>query len=72
LLALQYYKQWKASPQTFAPAYVALLQNGFDDTPANLLKRFLGIDLKDEATLVTNAQSVAEEKLNTLEDHKKP
>jgi len=71
LLALQYYKQWKAAPQTFAPAYVALLQNGFDDTPANLLKRFLGIDLKDEATLVANAQSVAEEKLNALGDHKK-
>jgi len=67
LLALQYYKLWKASPQTFAPAYVALLQNGFGDTPANLLKRFLKIDLNDEATLVANAQSVAEEKLTALE-----
>ena len=67
LLALQYYKLWKASPQTFSPAYVALLQNGFDDTPANLLKRFLKIDLNDEATLVANAQSVAEEKLAALE-----
>jgi oligoendopeptidase F len=72
LLALQYYKQWKASPQTFAPAYVALLQNGFDDTPVNLLRRFLRIDLDDEATLVANAQSVAEEKLAALEDHKSP
>jgi oligoendopeptidase F len=67
LLALQYYKLWKASPQTFAAAYVALLQNGFDDTPANLLKRFLKIDLNDEAALVANAQSVAEEKLAALE-----
>jgi oligoendopeptidase F len=67
LLALQYYKLWKASPQTFSPAYVALLQNGFDDTPANLLKRFLKIDLNDEAILVANAQSVAEEKLAALE-----
>jgi oligoendopeptidase F len=67
LLALQYYKLWKASPQTFAPAYVALLQNGFDDTPANLLKRFLKIDLNDEVTLVANAQSVAEGKLAALE-----
>ncbi|HWE06415.1 MAG TPA: hypothetical protein VG274_06885, partial [Rhizomicrobium sp.] len=66
------YKQWKASPQTFAPAYIALLQNGFDDTPVNLLKRFLRIDLDDEATLVANAQSVAEEKLAALEDHKSP
>jgi oligoendopeptidase F len=72
LLALQYYKQWKASPQTFAPAYVALLQNGFDDTPANLLKRFLRMDIKDEAALVANAQSVADEKLTALEDHKNP
>jgi oligoendopeptidase F len=72
LLALQYYKQWKASPQTFAPAYIALLQNGFDDTPVNLLKRFLRIDFDDEATLVANAQSVAEEKLAALEDHKSP
>ncbi|HEY8949863.1 MAG TPA: M3 family metallopeptidase [Rhizomicrobium sp.] len=67
LLALQYYKLWKASPQTFAPAYVALLQNGFDDTPANLLKRFLKIDLNDEAALVANAQDVVEAKLAALE-----
>jgi len=72
LLALQYYKLWKASPQTFAPAYVALLQNGFDDTPANLLKHFLKIDLDDEVTLVANAQNVAEEKLTALEGDKTP
>jgi oligoendopeptidase F len=70
LLALQYYKQWKVSPQTFAPMYVALLQNGFDDTPANLLRRFLKIDLNDETTLVANAQNVAEEKLSALEGAK--
>jgi oligoendopeptidase F len=67
LLALQYYELWKASPEGFVPAYVALLQNGFDDTPANLLKRFLKIDLNDEAMLVSNAQTVAEQKLADLE-----
>ncbi|HEY5338033.1 MAG TPA: M3 family metallopeptidase [Rhizomicrobium sp.] len=67
LLALQYYKLWKASPQAFAASYVALLQNGFNDTPANLLKRFLKIDLNDEAALVANAQSVDAEKLAALE-----
>ena len=72
LLALQYYKQWKASPQTFAPTYVALLQNGFDDTPADLLRRFLKIDLNDEAALVANAQNVAEGKLAALEVRKAP
>ena len=72
LLALQYYKLWKASPQAFAASYVALLQNGFDDTPANLLRHFLKIDLDDEATLVANAQIIAEEKLTALEREKSP
>ena len=72
LLALQYYKQWKAAPKTFAPAYVALLQNGFDDTPANLLRRFLKIDLNDESKLDANAQSLVEEKLTALEVPKSP
>ena len=67
LLALQYYKLWKTSPQSFAASYVALLQNGFDDTPAHLLQRFLKIDLNDEVALVANAQGVVEEKLAALE-----
>lgn len=55
LLALQYFVDFEHDPGSFSARYVALLKNGFNDTPAALEKRFLGIDLSDEAALVSNA-----------------
>jgi oligoendopeptidase F len=55
LLAETYFTQHERDPKAFSGRYVALLKNGFTDTPANLERRFLGIDLTDEASLVQNA-----------------
>jgi oligoendopeptidase F len=58
LLALQYYSDFEKDPEAFSKRYVALLQNGFDAPAAALEKRFLGIDLRDEASLVRNATTL--------------
>jgi oligoendopeptidase F len=55
LLALRYFELFEADRGSFEKHYVALLQNGFDDTPATLLRRFLGIDVTSEAALVRAA-----------------
>jgi oligoendopeptidase F len=47
LLALDYLQRREADPDGFPPRFVALLENGFDDEPDALLKRFLGIELDD-------------------------
>jgi oligoendopeptidase F len=57
LLALQYFAGFERDPQAFSRQYVALLKNGFNDTPSALEKRFLGINLGDEAGLVANASA---------------
>ncbi len=58
LLAIAYFSDFKRDPNAFAPRYVALLKNGFNDSPAALERRFLGIDLSDERALVTNAAAL--------------
>jgi oligoendopeptidase F len=55
LLALRYFTEYEGRPETFSRHYVALLKNGFNDTPAALEKKFLGIDLGDETGLVADA-----------------
>jgi oligoendopeptidase F len=55
LLALAYFADFERDSKAFAPKYVALLKNGFDDTPVALERRFLGIDLSNERALVANA-----------------
>ena len=55
LLALRYFADYERDPKAFSQRYVALLENGFNDRPVALEKRFLGIDLNDEAGLVTEA-----------------
>jgi oligoendopeptidase F len=55
LLALRYFTDFEQDPASFSKRYVALLKNGFSDTPPALEKRFLGIDLSNEAELVTSA-----------------
>jgi len=51
LLALKYYQLYAANRQEFVPRYIALLKNGFDAPPAELLKRFLNVDLFDQSLL---------------------
>lgn len=62
LLALAYFTRYQAAPNDFAPRYVALLENGFNDSPAVLERRFLGIDLNDEAALVSGAAALIDER----------
>lgn len=47
MLALAYYQQFESNPAEFQRRYVAMLRNGFNDTPAAIERRFLGIDLSD-------------------------
>ena len=51
LLALKYYDLYTTRREWFVPRYIALLKNGFNQPPAELLKRFLGIDLSGPALL---------------------
>jgi oligoendopeptidase F len=60
LLALQYFTDFTRDPAEFSKRYVALLKNGFNDTPAALEKRFLGIDLSNEAAMVENAGALVD------------
>jgi oligoendopeptidase F len=60
LLALRYFSDFQHDPGSFARAYVALLKNGFNDTPAALERRFLAINLRDEPNLVSTAASLVE------------
>ncbi|MBV8151588.1 MAG: hypothetical protein JOY59_08530 [Candidatus Eremiobacteraeota bacterium] len=55
LLSLRYFADFEANPKVFSSRYVALLRNGFSDTPQALEKKFLGIDLANEAGLVAGA-----------------
>ncbi|HYL26425.1 MAG TPA: M3 family metallopeptidase [Candidatus Nitrosotalea sp.] len=66
LLALEYFARFERDPAAFSTRYVALLKNGFDDSPAALEKRFLGIDLTNEQALVANASALIEERTLTL------
>ncbi len=67
LLALQYFSDFERDPARFSPRYVALLKNGFNDTPAALERRFLGIDLNDEPALVANASALITARTGQLE-----
>ena len=67
LLALQYFADFERDPSGFSRGYVALLKNGFNDTPAALERRFLGIDLNDEPALVANAGSLIEKRTEQLQ-----
>lgn len=58
LLALEYLHQFKQDPKGFPARYVALLKNGYTDTPQALEKKFLGIDMDDADGLVRNASEL--------------
>ena len=66
LLALNFYARYLQDPEHFVPRYIALLKNGFNAPPAELLKRFLDLDLHD-SQLLSNALGVIEERVNLLE-----
>jgi oligoendopeptidase F len=51
LLALKYYDLYTTRREWFVPRYIALLKNGFNQPPADLLRQFLGIDLSRPALL---------------------
>jgi oligoendopeptidase F len=51
LLALKYYELYTTRREWFVPRYIALLKNGFDRTPAELLRQFLEIDLSGPGLL---------------------
>lgn len=51
LLALKYFQLYSIKRQWFVRRYTALLKNGFDRPPAELLKDFLGIDLSSPSLL---------------------
>lgn len=46
LLAVRYFQLYRRDPARFRTGYLALLSNGYDDAPAALLRRHLGIDLE--------------------------
>lgn len=58
LLALRYLDMLHQDPVNFRARYGALLRNGYDAPPADLLKRFLAIDLADSKALVLSASRV--------------
>jgi len=58
LLALKYYDLYLQAPVPFVTKYIALISNGFDAAPDNLLKEFLDIDLHDPQVLVDAVQSL--------------
>ncbi|MBV8721819.1 MAG: hypothetical protein JO277_06700 [Candidatus Eremiobacteraeota bacterium] len=66
LLALRYFAAFERDPRGFSPRYVAFLKNGFDDSPAVLEKRFLGIDLNNEPALVASADALLKGRTSVL------
>jgi oligoendopeptidase F len=66
LLALKYYELYIRDSSRFVPQYIALLKNGFNAPPAELLRNYLGINLND-SNLVADAVGLLESKLNLLE-----
>lgn len=51
LLALKYFQLYSTNREQFVPRYIALLKNGFDAPPRDLLKQFLNIELLDGSFL---------------------
>jgi oligoendopeptidase F len=56
---------FRNDPVGFRDRYIALMRNGFDDTPEHLLKTSLNIDLEDPA-LLRSALAILEQRLDEL------
>lgn len=65
-LSLKYYQMLRQDPGGFIRRYLALMRNGFDAPPAELLKKFLGLRL-DDPKLAADAFSVLEGRIQELE-----
>jgi hypothetical protein len=65
VLALQYYEMLENDPERFRKGYVALLKNGFDAPPQDLLKKFLAIDMEDP-TMVDRALTLVGSRVEQL------
>ncbi|MEA2604145.1 MAG: oligoendopeptidase [Acidobacteriota bacterium] len=66
LLALDYYALYKQDPTGFPARYAALMEHGFDTTPPELLKKYLGIDF-DGRKLVAEALRVLQGKMGEMQ-----
>jgi oligoendopeptidase F len=66
-LALKFYEMYERDPKAFVPKYIALVKNGFDGTPTELLGKFLGISMTDPK-LVSDTFGLLEGKLKELDD----
>ena len=66
LLSLKYYQLYKRDPQGFVKKYIAMVRNGFDDTPAGLLQKFMGFDMNDPK-FVPDCFTVLDGKVRELE-----
>ena len=66
LLALKYYDLYTRRRDWFVPRYIALLKNGFDQPPAELLDKFLSINLSS-TTLLNDGLGVLSRRLEQLE-----
>jgi oligoendopeptidase F len=66
LLSIEYYQMFKKDPKDFVDKYIALMRNGFNDTPSALLKKFFNINLNDPHIL-TDALNLLKEKIDELQ-----
>ncbi len=67
LVALAFYDLYRRDPAAFLPRYLALMKHGFDAPPADLLERFLDLDLQDPQ-LVERAVRLLADKVTHLEE----
>jgi oligoendopeptidase F len=66
LLALKYFQLYSTRRDWFVPRYIALLKNGFNQSPAELLKNFLEIDVSNPS-LLSDDLNLLNRRLNQLE-----
>ena len=67
VLGLKYFEMLQKDPGGFRHNYIALLRNGFDAPPRELLKKYLAIDLDDPA-LVDGAMKLVKARMGKLTD----
>ena len=66
LLGLYYFSMYQQNRNSFIPKYNALLRNGYDQAPDEILKKFLNISIKDKK-LVDLSLQVLREKISEYE-----
>ncbi len=66
LVALQLYARSKSDPEHFFPGYVSLLANGFTAPADELLRQFVGIDIRDPR-FVAGALASVQPKIDELQ-----